>query len=288
MTNCIGTFAERYAVPYIEGTLPEFEVERFEEHYFDCPVCLAHLQAIQAVSQELARQPVTVPAQPHRKMPLTWTRAMWTAGAAAALLLVSFLSYKGLESKPGRSTDLQSQQKSLPQEAPHAQQSATPVVPLRVSQLADFASPAFVASSLRGENPDAGFEAGMKEYSAGDYRRALTILSKVPAESAEARAARFYSGVCQMRLGNYASASELLRNVADAGDSPQQEAALYELAQIALAENDPVAAHAYLNRTISLRGDFEQRAREQGRRIAKLTEQDSQERPLQRPKPETK
>jgi hypothetical protein len=48
--------------------------------------------------------------------------------------------------------------------------------------------------------------------------------------------------------------------VGDAGDSPQQEAAFYYLAQIALADNDATAARHYLSQTISLHGDFEKRA----------------------------
>jgi anti-sigma factor RsiW len=39
MRACTGAPAELHALQYVEGTLPEFEVERFEEHYFDCPVC---------------------------------------------------------------------------------------------------------------------------------------------------------------------------------------------------------------------------------------------------------
>jgi hypothetical protein len=54
-----------------------------------------------------------------------------------------------------------------------------------------------------------------------------------------------------------------LRSVAEAGDSPQQEAALYYLAQIALAENDIPTARHNLSLVISIRGDFENRARAQ-------------------------
>jgi predicted Zn-dependent protease len=142
--------------------------------------------------------------------------------------------------------------------------------------LADLTLPAFLAPNLRGESLDARFEAGMKEYANGNCRSAITALAQFPAESVEARAAQFYSGACQMRLGDFASASGLLRKVADGGDSPQQEAALYYLAQIALAGNDPATAHAYLLRTISLRGDLEGRAREQDRQIAKLIGQERQ------------
>jgi hypothetical protein len=149
-------------------------------------------------------------------------------------------------------------------------------MPVHFSQLADLALPPYLASNLRGESKDARFEAGMKEYANGNCRGALVALSQVPAESTEARAAKFYSGACQMRLGDFASATGVLRKIADAGDSPQQEAALYGLAQIALAGNYPATAHAYLLRTISLRGDLEQRAREQDRQIAKLIGQERQ------------
>lgn len=57
------------------------------------------------------------------------------------------------------------------------------------------------------------------------------------------------------------SATGTLHAVAGAGDSPQQEAALYYLAQLALAREDGPAARKYLKQTIALRGDFEKRAR---------------------------
>jgi hypothetical protein len=259
---------------YVEGTLPEFEVERFEEHYFDCPICLTHLQAIQAVGRELARQPVA-PVQAERpKIWLAWPAWSWAAGAAAALLLLSVFTYRSIESRPAQPTVSQSRPKSLPQAESAAQPAYPSPAPVHLSQLADLTLPAFVAPNLRGDGLDTQFEAGMKEYANGNCRGAFAALSQVPAVSAEARAAEFYSGACQMRLGDFASASGLLSKVANDGDSPQQEAALYGLAQIALAGNDPATAHAYLLRTISLRGDLERRAREQDQRIAELTGRD--------------
>ena len=64
-----------------------------------------------------------------------------------------------------------------------------------------------------------------------------------------------------MHGGELAAAQATLRKVDAAGDSPQQEAALYYLAQVALARQDSTAARHYLARTISLHGDFEQQAR---------------------------
>ena len=274
MKICTGAPAELNALPYVEGTLPEFKVERFEEHYFDCPVCLVHLRAIQALGQELARHPFAPLREPEPKIPLGWPAWFWTAGAVAALLLMSFFAYKSVESRVAKPTVSQNQPKSLPQTQIVAQPAQPSALPVHLSELADLTPPGFIAPNLRGESLDAHFETGMKEYANGNCRGAIAALSQVPAESAEARAAEFYSGACQMNLGNFASVTGLLRNVADAGDSPQQEAALYALAQIALAGNDPATAHGYLLRTISLRGDLEGRAREQDQRIAELIGRD--------------
>jgi Flp pilus assembly protein TadD len=107
----------------------------------------------------------------------------------------------------------------------------------------------------------------MKAYNAHDCPTAIKTLALVPAKDEDSLAARFYSGVCQMRDGNLPSASQSLHRIADAGDSPQQEAALYYLAQIALAQNDPTTARHYLARTISLHGDFERRARSELKKV---------------------
>jgi hypothetical protein len=275
MTICNGSPAELQALRYVEGTLSAAETEKFEEHYFDCPVCLAHLQAIQAVEQELARNPVaTLPMpEPASKVLLRWPAWVWTVGAVAAVLVVSVLTYKDLESRPAQPMLTQSTPKSPSQMRVTAQPLKQPATLVHLSQLADLTLPVFTPPNLRGENLDTHFEAGMKEYASGNCRGAIAALAQVPAESAEARAATFYSGACQMHLGNFTSASQFLRKVADAGDSPQQEAAVYGLAQMAVAGNDPAAARKYLQRTIALRGDLEQRAREQDRRIAELTGQ---------------
>jgi hypothetical protein len=275
MTICKGSPAELNALSYVEGTLPASEAEQFEEHYFDCPVCLARLQAIQAVGRELARNPVAPLREPEPRNWFGWPAWIWAAGAVAAVLLVSVFTYAGLESRPAKPAVAQSQPKSTPQTQIAAPPVQPPAQPVRLSQLADLAMPAFSMPNLRGESLDAHFEAGMKEYASSNCSRAIASLAQGPSESAEARAATFYSGACQMHLGDFASASQLLRKVGDGGDSPQQEAALYALAQIALAGNDSATAHKFLLRTISLRGDLERQAREQDRRIAEWTGQNN-------------
>jgi len=274
MRRCKGAPAERNALPYVEGTLPEAEVERFEEHYFDCPVCLAHLQTLQAAGQGLARQPIAI-AEPAREQGVYPTISLggswhiWSAGALAALVLMSVFAYRLAVSRPPQPTAADKQPQLTPQTQPAAQPSSP--APVRASQLADLTLPIFIAPHLRGESSDAEFEAGMKEYANGNCRGAIGALKQVAADSSEAIAAQFYTGACQLHQGNLAAATGILRKVADGADSPQREAALYELAQIALAGNDAATAHAYLVRTIALQGDLERQSRVQDKRLMELT-----------------
>ena len=66
MTNCSGKQADDFLESYLAGTLPEAESQRFEEHYFDCPDCLAQVEALQAVAQQLRNRPVSVASSPAR------------------------------------------------------------------------------------------------------------------------------------------------------------------------------------------------------------------------------
>jgi hypothetical protein len=115
--------------------------------------------------------------------------------------------------------------------------------------------------NLRGQNGDPHFTAGMKAYMRQDCPSALKALSQVPVQDEDSLAGQFYIGVCQMHLNDLKAATATLERVANAGDSPQQEAAFYYLAQIALERNDATNGRHYLTRTISLHGDFEHRAR---------------------------
>lgn len=272
MKSCAGTPAELCALPYIEGTLPERQMELFEAHYFECPVCLAYLEDLQAVSAALARIPADKGAKPARKGLLTLPSKTWALGAAAAaLLLAAIFSFRALYPGPRPSPIART---AAPQPASPPSTPSPPAVsshsPRRSSQLADLALPPFVAPHLRGAQGDVQFESGMRDYEKGDCRNAAGELAKVSAQSEDARAARFYCAACEMRLGHLPEAAAGMREVASAGDSPQQESALYYEAQIALAMNNPAAAHRYLMQTIALEGDLQQRAREEDREVRQL------------------
>jgi hypothetical protein len=292
MTLCTGKPAELCALPYVEGSLPEPEAERFEEHYFECPVCLAYLESLQAVRGGLARMPAAADEElARRKSLLGWPRMSWALAAAAAVLLFAVVfSYRALHSVPGQMQASSTASGTAPAAAPPAVPSAAPAAALApapaprirtsgptASALADLSLPAFVAPNLRGAAEDEQFDAGMKAYSNGDCRSALDDLAKVPAESKDRRAADFYSAACAMHLGDLKAAAAGMHSVESAGDSPQQESALYYEAQIALANDNPAAAHRYLVQTIALQGDLERRARSEDRKVRELVSEQADE-----------
>jgi hypothetical protein len=264
MTSCTGTPAEQFLEAYLQGTLPDSDAISFEEHYFDCPVCLAKVEALQAVSRKLAEQP----REPIKK-PIPWpTHTVVRLGAfaaIAALLLLGFFAFR-FRSESKHSDVAATTPPTAPPSAPAnpgTQSRPSQMTTLAVSRLADLTLPAFQAANLRGQSRDAHFDAGMKEYSSHACQSAIKDLSQVPAQDQDAAAAKFYGGICQMRVGNLPRARVALVAVADAGDSPQQEAAFYYLAQTALLGNDSAAARRNLKSVIALHGDFEARAKAQ-------------------------
>ena len=257
MTSCNGRPADECLDAYLEGTLPENEARRFEEHYFDCPVCLGRLEALEAVARHLG-----TPAKTPLKAPIPWPVRARVYGAVAALVVLGFFTYSATH-HPVQPTAADASPATARQVKPTVSAGPPPPAALAVSQLADLSLPAYRASSLRGGGDDASFDAGMKAYRAQDCAAAEKSLALVAAADENHLAAEFYRGACQMRDSNLPAATKTLRRVADAGDSPQQEAALYYLAQAALAGNDATTARHFLARTIALHGDFEGRARAQ-------------------------
>jgi hypothetical protein len=259
MTPCTGTPAEQYLERYIQGDLPEFEAQRFEEHYFGCSVCLAQLEALQTVALKLGSQPRAAAVRV-----ISWPIRAAAFGAIAALLVLGFIGVRAIRRPAPPAIAI-----TKPAVAPNGSRpsSQQPLVSAAISHLADLSLPAFEAPHLRGQDGDANFDAGMKAYSAHDCGRAVELLSRVETQSDDAVAAKFYTGVCEMDEGKLAAASASLGKVAGARDSAQQEAAIYYLAQIALAREDATTARHYLARTIALHGDFEQRARAELKRI---------------------
>jgi hypothetical protein len=284
MSKCTGSPAEVLALPYVEGNLPEAEAERFEEHYFDCPVCLDYLQTIQAMGAGMARVPAPAFAKPQPGRLLAWPVMTWAIGSAAALLLLTGITYRLVAHRDAGPTTARTAPAPAP--APAVQPAATlgkqpPAADATL--LADLELPAYAAANLRGDSEDANFTAGMKAYSRSNCAAAMPALARVAADSPDSRAAKFYRGVCQMHAGDLSAAAATLRPVADAGDSPQQESAYYYLAQVALKRNDPGTAHKLLFETIALKGDLEWQAGVEDRKVLDLVKAE-REAPVYSPK----
>ena len=273
MNPCNRAPAIENAAQYIEGSLSQSDAERFEDHYWNCPACLAYLQALEAVGDELAREPLPQIAPPPPRRVIAWPVPAWALGAVAAAAVLAVIGVRTLA--PHQQTPSQSQ--SAPassQQNPLSPQVASSPVRQAASQLADLALPVFSANTLRGASVDGHFEQGMAAYSRGDCKGTLTDLAQVPAQGKQGTRAEFYSALCRMHQGDFAAAEKGLRKVVDAGDTLQLESALYYLAQIRLAQNDPAGAHQLLSRAISLQGDLKHRANLQDQKVLALLEND--------------
>ncbi len=258
MSDCIGAPAKQWLERYVDGALPEEESQPFELHYFDCPVCLAQVQAIQAVQEQLRLHPAPLP-QARPKL-LSWPALTWgLVGVAAALFIAAFNSQivGFIQGRHNQDAHINIEKKPAPTPANPAASG------VQLASLADLRLPAYHAPILRDGSVESVFQAGMRQYSAGNCPAAIQKLSTVDAHSSDALTARFYSGLCRMSSGDLASAAATLHRVAAAGDSPVQESALYYLAQIALARNDASEARTDLNQVVSLHGDLEQKAQSQ-------------------------
>src|ERR1700756_439895 len=190
MNDCIGAPAHERLEQYVEGTLPETEAQKFEEHFFECPTCLAELQALQAAQEQLRRHPVSV--TPRARI-LTWP-VMVSFGAMAATLAIAFTTFRMVRETPQpKDSHAVVQPKATPAPDSDAGQPAQ-----EVAQLADLSLPPYHAATLRDATGDPPFEQGMRLYAAGNCPAANTELSKVDSSGPDGLAAAFYSGVCRM------------------------------------------------------------------------------------------
>lgn len=254
---CNGERAEEVAEAYLLGTLTMFEMERFEEHYFECPACFAHLQTLQSVQQELISRPSPVAASPMRLR-----RRLLALGAIAAAVSVGFISFHRMKENLSHSSPTAVAQ----QAAPASSIKENP--PVNIASLADLSLPPYMAGNVRGGEVEGAFQAGMHAYTAGECAKALPQLKSVPEKDENAVAARLYAGACELSAREKTVAAKDFEKVIAAGDSPQFEAAYYYLAQTALLDGNVPAARGYLAKTLALRGDFEQRARAQLARLS--------------------
>jgi len=76
------------AEAYVTGTLPEAELDAYEQHFYDCPACLAQVKSLQALADRLRQLPAG-PA-PYPTTSPGRSAAPWLALACAAGLIAGF------------------------------------------------------------------------------------------------------------------------------------------------------------------------------------------------------
>ena len=81
--------AEDIAERYVAGRLPPEEAARFEEHYLDCPSCIARVETAERLKRGLRR--LAEEAAVRAPGDSRWSRSPRLALAAAALLAVALL-----------------------------------------------------------------------------------------------------------------------------------------------------------------------------------------------------
>lgn len=291
MTLCKGAPAEEFGLAYVEGSLDASQIASFEEHFFECSTCESYVIDLQRVAKQMSLHPIdaAVVSRSNRGSVALWPGLLKPTLAwglpIAALVMIGVFVVRGNMHRTGSTDEAKNSRGQVPAvKTTGADASTTSAKPTTTSstasssnhklfntaQLADLKLPVFVLPGLRDDSGDSQFVAGMKAYNAGDCRSAVESLARVAVNSNDARAARLFTGACQLKLGNVQNAENNLHIVVAAGDTPQLEWALYELAQAALATNNPTTAHEYLQKVIALRGDLEAKARAEDGKVAVL------------------
>lgn len=257
MSTCTGAPATQFAEQYVTGILAEAEAIRFEDHFFECPICLKQVEAVQAMSAVVSREPVIRPKSAfERLVPVGGFAAL------AAVLLLGFVGFR-LWRHSAASTGTATQASANAVQPQTSEQKAGAAAQADLAQLADLKLPPFRGSTLRDETEDAGFERGMQAYATGDCPAAMEALSEVRAGSKRLLAAQFYTAACHMKSGDFVLAGREFEAIERTGEPTLQEAARYYLVQTALARNNAGRARRELERLVALHGDYEQRARRQ-------------------------
>jgi TolA-binding protein len=210
---------------YVANKLPNAARKQFEIHYFECDRCFQTLEAYQAAAQALKRPPRS-------------RRWIWTAAAAAALIIISlrFIPHK-----------------AAPKIEP------APVLMVQVDP------PPFIVPALRSV-PDSAtrqFYSAMQPYQRKDYPAAIASLNKFldgsPKDVRPSIDAEFFLGACYLLTNQVDNASTTLAPVL-AADSPYLEEAHFLMADAWLKKGEPDHARAELEKVIAMGGDLKTRA----------------------------
>jgi tetratricopeptide (TPR) repeat protein len=250
--TCTDVEQRELAERYVSGSLDEAEREAFEQHYFECARCYTEVEALRAVREVLARQP--------RRSGFL-RRPAWLAAAAALVLVTS-------------SAIIWYAQRSSDPAAPPAPpvETARGTIPPRgeeIARLAAVTPPPYVPRRFRGAER-ADFEAGMRRYAAGDFRDAIPLLERAVGQEPATEDARFYLGASYLLDGRAQEAVTTLEPLGTTAESSYAEEAQFLIAKAHLHAGNLAAAGEALERTVAMRGEREQEARELHLQVAAI------------------
>jgi len=234
---------------YVAGTLSEAEQDAFEQHFFACAACLAHVQVLQEIKDGVRRLPPATAS--HRPPPPPARAAAPWLGLAIAAGLVAAAGWWWQGSNlqaPGAPTAVVTQGPGAPgsPSAPAAPTPGTPSAtapvdaPTRAVQLAQLAlvvPPRYVPIAVRGAAPPAGtFDAAMVHYVAGRHRDAAAALRTLSEAAPADPGIAFFWGISELALGQAGGAREGLTRAIAADVQPYADEAHFYLAKVHLLE----------------------------------------------------
>jgi hypothetical protein len=248
--DCPLTSGRELGEAYVAGTLSEAEQDAFEQHFFACADCLAHVQMLQEIKDGVRRLP---PATASHRPPPPPTRAAapWLGLAiAAGLVAAAGWWWQGSTARvPGTPTHVATQVPEEPRSS-SAPASPTPTsgtapapepvgAPIRARQLAQLAlivPPRYVPIAVRGAAPAGTFDAAMAHYVAGRYRDAAAALRTLSDAAPADPGIAFFWGISELALGQAGGAREGLTRAIAADVQPYADEAHFYLAKVHLLE----------------------------------------------------
>ena len=238
-------FGADRATTYAASRLAEAELEAFERHLFECPICVDEVERAIEIRSALAPRRSAAPPQ--------WP---WFSALAAAAVLLAV----------GTGVWLRAPRPQAPNRPAAAADAVTPA-PLAgpsLSQSAQIQAPAYRSRTLRGSEDQARsrFRAAMQAYQRAEYRAAIPGLEAAAQLDPEAPDIRFFLGICYLLTEQVDSAVDQFSKTVALGETPYLEAARFYLAKAYLKQGDVEKARLELQRVVGLEGDREEEARE--------------------------
>lgn len=240
---------------YLGGLLAADERTAFEQHAFGCSRCLEKLQVLRTVQAELWEQGDPPIAEAPNRRPVLARRWAFASAAALALLVIGAALWWTLG-------------------GPLERRAGAASTPSAWTALAKFEAPAFLPPVLRAGADEAAekFRAGMEDYTAGRYKRAIRDLQAAAALNPQASYIHFFLGVSHLLTGKTEKGISSLEKAVALGDPAYADEARFYLAKGWLLKGDVARARIELEAVADSGG----RLAEEAARLLELIRKSSQ------------